>query len=110
MRHSLAQKDLVSVGPNQAHQQLRKVKILVPRYPQSACRSHGYTPEHRPGELRLGNLDLSKIRADGEEESMDLNSAPPRVQISAREAARLMSIKHRRDYHPVSWSRCRNDG
>jgi hypothetical protein len=41
---------------------------------------------------------------------MDLNSAPPRVQISAREAARLMSIKHSQGYHPVSWSRCRNDG
>ena len=41
---------------------------------------------------------------------MELDSAPPRVQIAAREAARLMSIKHSRNYHPVSWSRCGNDG
>jgi hypothetical protein len=41
---------------------------------------------------------------------LELNSAPPRVQIAAREAARLMSIKHSQDYHPVSWSRCGNDG
>jgi hypothetical protein len=41
---------------------------------------------------------------------LDLNSAPPRVQITARDAARLMSIKHSRDYHPVSWSLCENNG
>ena len=41
---------------------------------------------------------------------MELDSAPSRVQIAAREAAQLMSIKHRQSYHPVSWSRCENDG
>jgi hypothetical protein len=30
--------------------------------------------------------------------------------MAAREAAQLMSIKHSRDYHPVSWSRCENNG